>query len=125
MSGWSSLMRRATVVSFVLVVTFAVALMSVKHRVQQLVDEAAQIERQIAAERQAVHVLTAEFSYLIKPDRLRRLASQHLGLTPVKPDQLGSFATLDQWPTDGSTVSAGQPLALAPLKPTATTERRR
>ncbi len=125
MSGWSSLMRRATVASFVLVVTLAVALMSVKYRVQQLVDELAQVERQIAAERQAIHVLTAEFSYLIKPDRLRRLASQHLGLTPVKPDQLGNFATLEQWPTDGGTVSAGQPLPLAPLKPAATTERRR
>lgn len=125
MNGWSSLMRRATILSFLLVVSLGVTLMSVKHRVQQLDEELAQLERQIEAERQAVHVLTAEFSYLIKPDRLRRLATQHLGLTPVKPEQLGTFATLDQMPADGDTLHASRALPLAGVKPTATTERRR
>lgn len=125
MNGWSALMRRTTVFTFLLVVTLAAAVMVIKHRVQRLDDELAQLERQIAAERQAVHVLTAEFSYLIKPERLRRLAVQHLGLAPVKPEQLGDFATLDQLPADGETLHAGRPSPLAGVRPTIAAERRR
>ena len=43
-----------------------------------------------------MHVLQAEFSLLAEPERLRRLASAHLGLVPVEPAQLGTFATLDE-----------------------------
>lgn len=126
MNGWSSLMRRATILSFLLVVGLAVALMSVKYRVQQLDDELIELERQITAERQAVHVLSAEFSFLIKPERLRSLATQYLGLTPVRPEQLATFATLDQWPPAGETLHASQPLpVLAGVRTAAATEHRR
>jgi cell division protein FtsL len=125
MSSWHALMRRATVASCLLVIAFFAVLMPVKHRVQQLVDELAQIERQIASERQAIRVLTAEFSYLIKPERLRKLATQHLGLAPVKPEQLATFATLETLTPEGESLHAGRPPALGNARAAAVAERRR
>jgi cell division protein FtsL len=125
MNGWSSLTRRATILSFLLAVALFVAVMAVKYRVQQLDDELIEINRQIAAERQSVHVLSAEFSFLIKPERLRRLATEYLGLVPIKPDQLGTFATLDQLPVEGETMHADGAQPLPGVRPTAATELRR
>ncbi len=109
MNGWSSFTRQATALCMVLAIALAVLLMAVKFQVQRLERELSRLQRQTIAERQAVHVLTAEFSYLIDPDRLRRLATQHLGLVPVKPEQLGSFAVLDEpLPEDGRALVAGR-----------------
>lgn len=119
MNGWSSFTRQATALCMVLAIALAVLLMAVKFQVQRLERELSRLQRQTAAERQAVHVLTAEFSYLIDPDRLRRLATQHLGLVPVKPEQLGSFAVLDQpLPEEGqSSVAAARRPAGASVRP--------
>lgn len=43
---------------------------------------------QIEDDRQALHVLEAELAYLSRPQRLQELASQHLNLRPVFPDQI-------------------------------------
>ncbi|NJO55266.1 MAG: hypothetical protein HC834_01720 [Rhodospirillales bacterium] len=78
-----------------LAVTLAVVLLVIKHEVQGLKDELGSLNRQIVVEQETIQVLKAEFAYLSQPDRIRRLASKHLGLQPVAPDQLATFATLD------------------------------
>lgn len=95
MSGWSIFVRQATALCLLLAVALAVVMLTVAHQVQGLEEELGSLRRQIAAERQTLHVLHAEFSYLAEPERVRRLAGAHLGLSPVEPDQLQSFATLD------------------------------
>lgn len=95
MNGWSIFVRQTTVLCLLLAVSLAVVLLALKHQVQQLSDQLGSLNREIVAEQESMQVLKAEFAYLTQPDRLRRLASQHLGLAPVEPRQLATFATLD------------------------------
>jgi len=98
MNGSPSLVRHTTVLFLLLGVGLALVLFSVKYQVQDLEEELSQLNREITAERQATHVLKAEFSYLTDADRLRQLADRFLDLEPVRPDQIGSFATLSASP---------------------------
>jgi hypothetical protein len=94
-----------------------VMLLTVTHQVQGLEEELGGLHRDVATERQKMHVLQAEFSLLVEPERLRRLAGAHLGLVPVEPVQLGTFATLDkvslQDPGGAEALPARSPAARA------------
>lgn len=94
MKSWISLLRHTTLVFVILATGLALVLFSVKYEVQDLEIELSQLERQIAGERRAMHVLEAEWSYLTRADRLRQLSDRHLHLEPVAPGQIGSFAAL-------------------------------
>jgi len=98
MSGFSSLFKHTTVLFLLLAVGLALVLFSVKYQVQDLEEELSQLNAEIANERQATHVLKAEFSYLTDAARLRRLSDQFLDLEPVQPRQIGSFAALSAIP---------------------------
>jgi cell division protein FtsL len=88
--------RQTTIVCLLIAVGLAVVLLAIKHRVQSLEGELAALRRQTVAEQETIRVLEAEFAYLTQPERLRRLALDHLGLVPVEPGQLATFATLDE-----------------------------
>lgn len=95
MSAWSNLMRQAAVLCGLLTVALAVVLMSIKYQVQAYEEELVHLNDRIAQEKQTIQILKAEFSYLTEPDRLRGLATQHLGLVPIEPAQLATFAGFD------------------------------
>jgi cell division protein FtsL len=117
MSGWSSFMRQATMLCGLLAVALAVVLMAVKYQVQALEEELAHLNDRIAAERQTVRVLQAEFSLLTEPERLRRLATVHLGLVPVDPGQLATFGTLDRPVENGEgNVAANEDNQIRPAR---------
>jgi cell division protein FtsL len=107
MSGWSTFVRQATALCLLLAVALAVVLLTVTHRVQGLEEELGSLHTRITAEQQKIHVLRAEFSFLAEPERLRRLASAHLGLVPVEPGQLATFATLDEMLKQGAQATSG------------------
>ncbi len=88
------MMRRTTVLFVFLAAALSLALFSLKYRVQDLEDEFVGLNRSILAERRAMRVLEAEWSYLNDPVRLGALAARHLGLRPVESEQLGTLATL-------------------------------
>ncbi len=82
-------------------------------------------ERQIIALKQEIHqegenikLLKAEWSYLIRPERLERLASEHLQLRQSRPYQLVKHSELAETipprravePSDGSTDLIGKML---------------
>lgn len=98
MSGLSSLFKHTTVLFLLLGVGLALVLFTVKYQVQDLEEELGRLNRQIANERQAMHVLRAEFSYLTDGERLRRLSDRFLDLEPVQPRQISSFAALSAGP---------------------------
>lgn len=114
MTGWSTFVRQATALCVLLAVALAVVLLTVTHRVQGLEEELGNVRSGIAVEKQKIHVLQAEFSFLAEPERLRRLAGAHLGLVPVEPEQLASFATLDEALKRGADASPGPPSARVP-----------
>ena len=68
------------------------------NRTQLALREEAGLEDALAAEREALAVLEAEWAYLNRPGRLRdlaRLNDERLGLVPITAE---SFARLDQVP---------------------------
>lgn len=87
-------LRMTTIFTILLAGTLSMLLFTVKHRMQDMEDEISTLNRSISSEEQAIHVLKAEWSLLNDPKRLRGLASRYLGLSPVRPEQLGSVADL-------------------------------
>lgn len=81
----------------------AFGLYTVKYRVQALKIEVAAAERQLREEKKSLHVLTAEWAYLNRPERLRTLSAKYLGIKPVEGKQLSDLASL---PVSGTALAA-------------------
>ncbi len=56
--------------------------------------ELARINRTISEDIKTIHILKAEWSHLNNPERLRNLAGRHSDLSPVKAEQIISYASL-------------------------------
>jgi hypothetical protein len=79
----------------VLAVAAATGLFLLKYEVIALEEDLAGLTRAIEADRRAIHVLRAEWSYLNQPESLERMAASHLDLVPLGPTRM---ATLDALP---------------------------
>jgi len=75
-------------------------LFQVKYRVQDLERELAGLNAQILHDREAMHVLRTEWSYLNQPDRIAALAQRHLEMDVMEPLQVASFDILPPRPED-------------------------
>lgn len=84
-------MRHTTLLFLICAGALSLSLFALKYQVQDLRDELDQINQAAAEDRQAIHVLEAEWSHLNDPARLEALASRHLGLSRVKGRQLGTL----------------------------------
>ncbi len=84
----------STLLTLLFAGAISLVMFSVKYEVQDLEDELSRLNRSIIAERQAIHVLKAEWSHLNNPERLRSLARRYLGLKPVEAKQFGIFSGL-------------------------------
>jgi cell division protein FtsL len=65
---------------------FAVAafgLYMVKYTVQDMQREVAQLETEWRQEQESLHLLSAEWAYLNRPERLRQLAERHLDVVAL------------------------------------------
>lgn len=85
--------------NFILVLTVLISgfvLYSLEHRTRGLERDIVRAERGIDAEIESMRFLNAEWSSLTRPDRLKKLAEQHLGLTTLKAQQIVSFSELGQ-----------------------------
>lgn len=84
----------------------------VNYATQEASNRVADLRSQIAAEREALSVLHAEWAYLNRPDRLAALVKgpgAALGLAPLSPEQFGEVAMAPFPPEPAVTASA--PLA--------------
>ena len=92
-----------------------------------------QINHQIDADREAIHVLDAEWSYLNDPTRLADLARRYTDLAPVTPTQIAGFDRLlpraapvvagvppfeRDWPVDPLPPTEAAPATPTPNTPT-------
>lgn len=84
----------ATALSVALAGALSLGLYVVKHRVVEHEGRLTEINRGIARDQQAIHVLRAEWSYLNEPARLRDLAGRHLGMTSATGAQFGTLPAL-------------------------------
>jgi hypothetical protein len=124
MSAWSNLMRQAAILCALLTVALAVVLMAIKYQVQAYEEELTLLNDRIVQEKQTIQILKGEFSYLTEPDRLRGLATQHLGLVPIEPAQLATFAGLDDPRFDQQSSAADSGTGHAKQLPLAAGARR-
>ncbi|MGB0681678.1 MAG: cell division protein FtsL [Magnetovibrionaceae bacterium] len=92
------MMKRTTFIAGLLAVGLGCSLFLVKYEVRALEQELDQLNRQLSADRQAIHVLRAEWTHLNDPERLKDLARRYLDLVPVDPSRVITFERLDPAP---------------------------
>ena len=69
----------------------AIFLYELKHEVQDLEDQLAEVHGEILRDQEAIQVLKAEWSYLNRPARIAELADRYLELKPLDAKQIASF----------------------------------
>lgn len=99
-------MRGATILFVAIAGLLSFALFSVKYQVADLEGELNDINRSIARDHQAIHVLKAEWSFLNDPQRLRDLVQKYLTLVPVEGAQIETFDMLPSRATHSADVPA-------------------
>lgn len=75
------------------VLSSAFVLYTLEHATRGAERRIARLEARIDNERESIKLLHAEWSNLARPERLQKLAEEHLKLKPISPDQL---MTLDE-----------------------------
>lgn len=90
------MIRRSLILWVALATVVSVALFVVKYEVKTLEEEFARLSREIQRNRDAIHVLRAEWSYLNRPDQLAELAKRHLDLQPLLAGQVGELKDLPE-----------------------------
>lgn len=82
------MMQRSTGLFCLLALIVSVVLFKVKYKVVEIEQELAQTLGQIQKEEENIHILTAEWSHLNEPSRLKKLAEKYLDIVPMKTDQV-------------------------------------
>jgi len=108
-------MKLTAVILWTVLAAGAVAAMfNITFEVEKLEARLAEVNRQIAREQEAIHVLQAEWSYLNRPQRLETLMRELLPhLAPVTSHQITTFARL---PERGAAESGEGAISLAPSR---------
>ena len=88
MKGYLKIYFLPGMIVLALAITF---LFFIKIRVQELSRNIKQLNSQILLERESIHILKAEYSYLTSPQRLKELTKKELNLQLPKNSQLMSF----------------------------------
>ncbi|PIW25848.1 MAG: hypothetical protein COW30_18020 [Rhodospirillales bacterium CG15_BIG_FIL_POST_REV_8_21_14_020_66_15] len=81
--------KRTTFLALALAAIMSLGLFMISYQVQDLEDQLDSLNRDIARDSRAVHVLQAEWAHLNDPQRLRMLSERYLGLEPIATRQLG------------------------------------
>lgn len=92
------MIRLAACIWSVVAVVMAVMVFQMKYAVQELEGDLAEVNTQILEDREAIHVLRAEWSYLNRPERIAGLAERFLGLDPEVEPQRVSLTELGDLP---------------------------
>ena len=94
--------RPVTLAALVLTVAVSYGIYEIKYDVIELEQELGRLNQELIAEREAVKVLKAEWSYLNRPERLERLAARYLELGPAPVRGLASLDELPRRPVPGA-----------------------
>jgi hypothetical protein len=101
------MIRLGTFIWLAILTMIGVGLYQVELGVLAKESELKQINRQIDANREATHVLEAEWSYLNDPTRLADLARRYTDLAPATPTQIAGFDRLLPRPPAGAPFERG------------------
>jgi cell division protein FtsL len=92
------MIRLGTVLWLAVVASVGFITFTVKREVQELEEQLAKVNREITTDRDEIHVLKADWSFLTQPNRLADLARRHLTLQPIGTAQLGAVEQLQGLP---------------------------
>jgi len=95
--------RLSTMVWILLSVVGMFMLYKVKYEVQTLKTQVAETSRELEQQRHALHVVAAEWAYLNRPDRLKKLADKYLGSSELT---VGQIAEIDAIPFPSKSMAA-------------------
>jgi cell division protein FtsL len=87
-------MRQTTIFTLLLAAIMSVALFYLKYEVTDLEQDLRTLNKAIVTDREAIHVLNAEWSHLNDATRIKDLAKRYLKLKPTDPKQLKSAKDL-------------------------------
>lgn len=83
--------RFSTMIWMLVIVAAAFLLYQSKYQVQSLKNQVADVSRELEQEKEAMHVVAAEWAYLNRPERLRQLSAQYLSSTDLTVDQVAEI----------------------------------
>ena len=95
--------RLSPLVWMVVIVIAAFMLYKVKYQVQALKTQVAETSHELEREKQALHVVAAEWAYLNRPERLQKLAAKYL---PSADMTVGQIAEVEAIPFPGQAMAA-------------------
>jgi len=94
------------------IVVAAFFLYEAKYAVQSLKSQVAETSRQLETEKEALHVVAAEWAYLNRPQRLQQLADKYLSSSDVTVDRV---ADIESIPFPAKMQAALEPNAKYPM----------
>ena len=108
------MIRPGTLVWLCLVIAVGYFMFQVKYEVMQQEQTLASLNKQIAADREQIRVLDAEWSYLTRPSRLEDLAGRFLHLSDMNAAQIVSPSALPPAPSAATAAAMASPSATTP-----------
>lgn len=99
--------RLSTVIWMLVIVAAAFMLYMVKYQVMSLKSQVAETSHQLESEKEALHVVAAEWAYLNRPERLQALAAQYL--PPAADITADKVAEIEAIPYPKQTVASAVP----------------
>lgn len=82
------MIRPAMFICVLAISVLAFAVYQVEYRVQEMRGQLKEINKQIASDKKAIHVLSAEWSYLNQPERLKSMADKFLKMDYVSASKI-------------------------------------
>jgi hypothetical protein len=86
--------RLSTLVWMLVIVVAAFLLYRVKYDVQRVRIDIAKTMHELEQERESLDVVTAEWAYLNRPDRLQRLAEKHFNAQSLRVSQVAEVEAI-------------------------------
>ncbi len=80
--------KNVTILCVFIIGALIFSLFQVKYKVYNLKRDLAEINRQMAADKESIRVLKAEWAYLNKPERVEKLAGKYLKLGNMEVAQV-------------------------------------
>lgn len=88
-----SMISRSSAFFLVLVALVGFALFQVKYEVQSMEGKISRTLHLMAEEKESLHILKAEWTYLNEPKRLQSLAEKYLDVVPMEGQQVATVLT--------------------------------
>lgn len=107
------MIRPTSLILMVLAAAAGGALFQVAFEVSELDDELARLNHEIRADRDAIHVLRAEWSFLNQPERLEELTRRHLDLLPASGAQIAGTGAVPVMPQEAAPAT-GSDITITP-----------